>query len=163
MARIHELAEKLAGTDQADLYRHHQGVRYNDALVQAAGRTSIEVLPFLKGRPWNNLALAWVHALRPSTIRAGGEQTTDSRLHRVSVELDNEGKILNITQEVEVAHCNGADLWRLTNHQVVGGELEDWDQGKTFYNDKGDVSYIQGPRVSVNFAGLVPAKDGEQS
>ena len=140
MARIHELAEKLAGTDQADLYRHHQGVLYNDRLVKSVGCINIEVRHFLKGRVWNNLALAWVHSLRPSTIRAGGEQTTDSRLHRVSVELDDKGVILRIIQEVEVAHCTGSDLRRLTNHQVEGGELEDWDQGKTFYNAKGEVT-----------------------
>ena len=68
------------------------------------GFLSIEVLTFLNGQPWDDVARAYVHALRPSSTRVSAEALkSDSRLWRVTVMLDAEARITEITQEVEVA------------------------------------------------------------
>lgn len=66
------------------------------------GFTSLKVLTFLKGQPWDEMALCFVTALRPSSVRVvpGGIQL-DSRLWRVTVWL-RKGVIDYIEQEVEV-------------------------------------------------------------
>lgn len=64
---------------------------------------SIPVLPFLIGRPWDEHALAFVHALRPSYIRVTtGEETCDVRVWRVTITVDDSEIIQKIEQEVEV-------------------------------------------------------------
>lgn len=69
--------------------------------------TSIEVLPFLKGREWDQVALNFVHSLRPSSIRVtDGWMTLDSRSWRVTVVVDDNNIIQSIEQEVEVG-CEG--------------------------------------------------------
>jgi hypothetical protein len=45
-------------------YYNRQGVGYTEP--HSYGWTSIEVLPFLKKTPWNQRALNYVYALRPS-------------------------------------------------------------------------------------------------
>lgn len=70
--------------------------------------TTIEVLPFLVNQPWNDLAAAYVHALRPSYIRfSKGEVFCDSRIWRVTVNLNPDGRITGITQEVHVGLPHG--------------------------------------------------------
>ena len=65
---------------------------------------TIQVLPELIGRPWNKEALSYVHGLRPSYIRVVlGEQTTDAIHWRVTVGVDEDGRITGIEQEVEIA------------------------------------------------------------
>jgi len=78
------------------------------------GFTSIEVLPFLVGRPWDTIALAYVHALRPSTIRvSNGMLKANARPWRVTV-LTEGNVITEITQEVEVGLPDGvANGWDL--------------------------------------------------
>lgn len=44
------------------------------------GWLSVDVLPFLIGKKWDEVALAYVRSLRPSYIRVTkGEQTCDGR------------------------------------------------------------------------------------
>lgn len=70
---------------------------------QRTGYTSIQILSFLNGKPWDELALAYIHAVRPSSIRVTkGGITLDSRTWRVTVIVDEENIIKEITQEVEV-------------------------------------------------------------
>ena len=66
--------------------------------------TVISVLQNLFGKPWNNLALCAVTALRPSYIRVStGLVTTDARPWRVTVYLDKDNRtIRNIEQEVQL-------------------------------------------------------------
>jgi hypothetical protein len=67
------------------------------------GYNSVEMLEFLKGHPWDQMALNYVHALRPSRIRVThGEVTCDSWGWRVTVTIDENNIIRSITQEVEV-------------------------------------------------------------
>lgn len=97
------------------------GVPY-EARRNSCGYTSIEVLPFLKGKPWDRIALGFVHALRPSKIRVTqGEVTCDARMWRVTVTVDDSNVIKEITQEVEVALPNGI---------ANGGTLERIAKGK---------------------------------
>ena len=74
------------------------------------GFASIEPLPFLHGRKWDDIALAWVHALRPSRIRVtNGWEQMDARTWRVTVTVDESGVITNIRQEVQVGMPHGID------------------------------------------------------
>ena len=76
-----------------------------------------EVLPFLKGHSWDEIALACVHSLRPSRIRVtSGAVTCDACPWRVTVFMDANNQIERIEQEVEVGcvekdgiHC-GHDM-----------------------------------------------------
>lgn len=83
--------------------------------------TSISVLTFLWGQPWDQLALNYVHGLRPSTIRVNqGCVTCDCDCWRVSVWLENDDRTIHrITQEIEAGGvpikpdgdtCCGEDL-----------------------------------------------------
>ena len=68
----------------------------------------LDVLPFLKGMLWDDLALAYVHSLRPSSIRVtDGCIKCDSRVWRVTVFVDENNIITNIEQEVKVGLLNG--------------------------------------------------------
>lgn len=100
-----ELDEKLKpevylATDEADRYFGSHG----DALqpVGASCYPVIPVLEFLWGKPWNNMALNFIQALRPSMLRVTqGEVTCDSRTWRVTVYLESDNRtIKRIEQEV---------------------------------------------------------------
>lgn len=90
-----------------DDYRTHHVVDYSPP--HSRGLTSIKVLSFLNGKKWDEFALAYVHALRPSGIRVTtGRCTMDSRVWRVTVLLENDNvTIREITQEVEVGLPEG--------------------------------------------------------
>ncbi len=64
-SEFNERAKKFGPTD---FITHHM-MRYNKDLFNSRGYTSIGVLPELNGRPWDEIALGLVHALRPSSIR----------------------------------------------------------------------------------------------
>lgn len=77
----------------------------------ANGYTSINVLPFLNGRPWDEIALAYVHALRPSQLRVVQEGIQlDAEAWRVTVWLNPDARtIKSIEQEVQVGLPDGID------------------------------------------------------
>jgi len=93
------------------------------------GFTSIEVLEFLKNKPWDDVALGFVHALRPEIIRViqynGGTQL-DARTWRVTVYLNKDNKtIQEITQEVQVGLPKGcAHGWALEEALECGLDSE---------------------------------------
>lgn len=75
------------------------------------GFAVIRPLPFLHGRKWDEIALAYVQALRPSHLRVtrGGTQM-DAQLWRVTVELEDDGVTIDvIDQEVEVGLPDGIE------------------------------------------------------
>lgn len=75
----------------------------------ARGYMAINVLPDLWGRPWDDVALGYVHALRPSQLRVvrGGTQA-DAWTWRVTVWLEDDDKtVKRIQQEVEVGLPDG--------------------------------------------------------
>ena len=74
------------------------------------GFASIEPLPFLYEHKWDDIALAWVHGLRPSRIRVtNGWEQTDSRPWRVTVTVDDAGIIKEIRQEIQVGLPEGVN------------------------------------------------------
>ena len=84
-----------------DDFYSRQGVRYQAGGVR--GFLSVKVLPFLNGRPWDDIALGYVHSLRPSMIRViRDEETMDAQTWRVSVYVYDGNIIESIRQEVEV-------------------------------------------------------------
>lgn len=104
--------------DESDEFNSMTGAHYTPC--PQVSYSTHEVLPFLTGRRWDRYALAWVHGLRPSTIRVvDGEEHMDARSWRVTVYVDNATKLIEkITQEIDVA-CfgdikNGHDLWMKT-------------------------------------------------
>lgn len=67
------------------------------------GFIEIDVLECLRGRPYDEIAKAFISALRPSDIRIihNSEVHCDSFVWRVSVYLDKNQKIESIKQEVK--------------------------------------------------------------
>lgn len=114
------------------------------------GYTSIrKTLPFLKGRPWDEVALAYVSGLRPSCIRVikhNSGMHCDARVWRVTVHLGKRGKISEIEQEVAVWLPDGVQNgWALQHalqfgidspqvkwHQNAGSVLIDGIDGGTW-------------------------------
>ena len=91
-----------------DDYRGYVGVAYENG--GPCGFVSAEMLHFLKGRPWDEIALAYVHGLRPSFIRVTrGEWAMDARTWRVSVLVDEHNIIQRITQEIQVRLPDGVE------------------------------------------------------
>jgi hypothetical protein len=98
------------------------GFPYDARKAGRYGFTSIKMLEFLNGRPWDDIALAYVHALRPDSIRVvRGEEKMNAHTWRVTVYVDADDKITGIRQEVEVwlpdGVENGFDLGSRVNHQ----------------------------------------------
>lgn len=94
--------EKCKAFDLADQYKiyHHKMYVKPDGV----GYTVIPVLEFLNGKPWDNMALNFVAALRPSSIRVTtGGVTCDASTWRVTVFVEtDERTIRKIEQEVQV-------------------------------------------------------------
>lgn len=83
----------------------------HDWNTTAHGCTVIRALDFLNGQPFDNLAIAYIHALRPSMIRVStGEVTTDGWMWRVTVMLKEDNLIDYICQEVAVGFASGYEI-----------------------------------------------------
>lgn len=104
----------------ADFYTRHM-VIYESKQATHRGWTSNKVLEFLNGRQWDDIALGYVHGLRPSAIRVtSGDETCDSVTWRVTVYVDDKNVITGMRQEVEVwlpeGVKNGGDLSSRIDH-----------------------------------------------
>jgi hypothetical protein len=108
-------------------YEHGHGVPYEP--TKRYSFLDLPVLPFLWGRKWDKFALAFLHAVRPSAIRVipyGGCEKTDGWSWRVTVHLNEDGTVKDITQECEVS-CEGGfeHGWDLAcKFKADGGVLE---------------------------------------
>lgn len=92
----------------ANDYIHNNGSQFE--AFDSVGFTSIRVLEFLHGKLWDDIALGYVHALRPSTVRIShGAIKCDARTWRVTVYIDDNDRIEYIEQEVEVGLPHGID------------------------------------------------------
>jgi hypothetical protein len=102
------LQERLRQKTDIDKYRGSCGKPYKSA---GGGYTVIRCLQFLWGLPLCDLVMAYMPAVKASAIRVtSGETTTDSRLGRVTIYV-NEGDIVDyIEQEVDVAYGCGYDV-----------------------------------------------------
>ncbi len=115
------VCDRLQQTDVAEKYYSEHRVKYEE---QGGGFTVLRVLQFLEGLPFDNLAIAYIHALQPTCIRATfGCVTCDAVTGRVTVFLDrSEGfddkvkkptpTIRKIEQEVQVLFGSGYDVGR---------------------------------------------------
>lgn len=105
---------------EPDCYYAYNGCKYRKP--ESWGYTSLEVLPFLKGEPFDLRALDYIHSLRPSTIRVSktGEICCDSHAWRVTVYLDEDRLIRKIQQEVNVG-CRTADHGHGLEHRIPKG------------------------------------------
>lgn len=95
--------KRAQAIDKADRYRSAYGEKWEEG--RSAGCLVIPVLEFLWGEPWNNLALDFVHALKPTAVRVAntGWWPCDAQVWRVTVALSKDDKtIKRIEQEVEV-------------------------------------------------------------
>lgn len=116
------LSELLKRADDCLPYFNMQGKKYELPAGQGYGFTSLPVLPWLWGRELNNLTMAYVHSLRPSSVRiAHSEVTTDSRCWRVTILVapDAAGRCIvqEIAQEVEIGYGCGGDVAAIERHQ----------------------------------------------
>lgn len=115
------LVAKLKSDDEVAPYKGHNGVPIIHCGVQ--GVTTIEVLPELVGLPFTNLVLAYLYALRPSTIRVSyGAVYADCHTWRVTVYLDATDKVTKIVQEVEIGYGCGYDVSQVLHHVKTGEE-----------------------------------------
>lgn len=102
---IYDYSGKEKEIDEADKYKTSYARKYEPPSASLCCRTCVDVLHPIWGKPWNNLALAYVHTLRPSSIRvvSNGCITTDFYSWRVTVYLEADGRtIQKVEQEVEV-------------------------------------------------------------
>ena len=120
-------------SDRADVFRGN-GDHVEKPKCQC--NTTIDVLPQLWGMPWNNLALNYIHTLRPSFIRVSmGMWQSDAVPWRVSVCLEKDNKtIKKITQEVVIGgygQINATpDLNSQLRYQKEHGNMEGFVQSK---------------------------------
>lgn len=98
------------------------------------GYTTIQILQFLWGQPWNNLALNFIHAVRPSRIRVIKHNECmhlDAMRWRVTVMLDEKSLIKEINQEVIVGvrgtRLASIDLWKQLEAQK-NGTIDNYEQ-----------------------------------
>lgn len=103
--------------DLSHYYGSHM-VRYD--IPPIVGYADMEVLPFLYGRPWDEVSYCWIYAVNPTSIRVikyNGSEKCDARRGRVTVYMSETGTIEKITQEVTIGISkeseHGEDMMRL--------------------------------------------------
>jgi len=91
-------AETLRDTAEADKYRSNHRVEYEPPT--SYGYISINMLEFLKGKPWDQAALNYVMALEPTCIRVTeGPTTADAVTGRVTVYLNGDNRTIHHIQK----------------------------------------------------------------
>lgn len=76
----------------------------------STGYMSIDVLSFLIGRQWDEIALAYCHAVRPSSIRVTtGAVKSNARTWRLTVTVNAANVIQSLRQEVVVGLPEGIE------------------------------------------------------
>jgi hypothetical protein len=113
---IYDITPRAFETDEADHYRGSCGEGF-----QRPDRQVFPVLPmleFLWGKPWDNLALNVVAALRPTSLRVVGhndEITLNSVMNRVTVWLEDDNRTI---KEIDMeAVCGGIGV--NTGHDLM--------------------------------------------
>jgi len=149
------MKEKRKYLNPKDFYSHYM-VTYNPKVPKIGWKT-IKVLEFLNNKPWDEVALAYVHALRPSSIRVTtGGIYLDARVWRVTVYVDDNDIIQSITQEVEVALpekvCHGWCLedalkYGIDSEQVKWHNLES-DINGIITGNCGTYKYVNNKKVN---------------
>lgn len=74
--------------------------------------TSVQVLTELIGLPWNDLTMCYVLSLEPTAIRVStGLITLDGCTGRITVMVDDDDLITDITKEVRIPCLPGMDAY----------------------------------------------------
>ena len=122
------------GRESTTRHRNAHGATYREFDNQ--GYTVIEVLPFLVGRPCDDVAMAYIAALRPSYIRiTTGERTCDARIWRVTVVVDENDIIQRVEQEVNVGLPEPFGCgWELDQYIKTGEHKPLPEGGLAIYN-----------------------------
>jgi len=111
-AKSHKLKEPTKIEELPEAEKHYDEY-YDTHMVEFTqfyhrGWKSIKVLDFLNGKQWDDIALGYVHALRPSSIRVTkGTIKLDARVWRVTVYINEDNVINYISQEVVVGLPDG--------------------------------------------------------
>ena len=107
-------------TDKADVYRGH-GCSFKRP--SSIGHPTVEVLPELKGKPWNNEAVNQLVMLRPSNVRVTtGMINLDSMSWRVTVFLEKDNiTIRKIIQEAEAGRYGHGTTQDVSNNPPSAG------------------------------------------
>ena len=147
----YDYSGKAFETDEADKYRTHHGQRIFKEHKYHEVYVSWEILPELKGKPWNNLALSAVLMFNPSAIRVtDGCCTCDCWGNRVTVLTEKDGRtIKEITMELSPRGegiKTGVDFKR----KMEGRELPPPSDEPIIYINDYAVSKVD-----------IPTKDGE--
>ena len=119
------LAKKLTASDDIDEYADaSNGAWYHKPDEASLGYTSTKILPELTGIPLCNLVLAYCHAFKPSSIRVSkdGCVCTDALADRITIFLDDDGKVERITQEISILYGCGADVGSVLDAVKAGKE-----------------------------------------
>lgn len=103
----------------------------------AVGSLSLRVLQFLEGRLLDEVVMAYVQSLRPSSVRvchAGGMVNADARIWRVTIFTFKVGRkhyVNSIYQEVNVGLPNGVShgeaLSNALDHGINSNQVKWWD------------------------------------
>lgn len=101
------------------------------------GSYSVQILPELKGKEWNDAALGFLYGFNPSSIRVTtGLMTMDARDRRITVTVDDDGIIQEIEQEIDVGLpegvAHGEALYDAVNFGM-GSEEVKWHRNATGY------------------------------
>jgi hypothetical protein len=84
------------------------------------GFLTVNVLPELVGRQFDEAALGMIHSLRPSIIRVSrGEVLCDAFAWRVTVWVTPDDQIIEVTQEVEVGLPRGVQHGGHLRHLIA--------------------------------------------
>lgn len=117
-------------SDNADIFRKH----HDPQLCKSSGYSfsTMRVLEFLNGLPWDDLALTYVMALNPTRIRVTtGYITLDAVPNRITVYLEKDDvTISDIEMEISVMTSpliqNGSELsykLRMAREKLKAREL----------------------------------------
>jgi len=135
MKNDNETAKELL--DDCDTKRYidaYNGSRYEPPYI--TGHTDIKVLEFLNGLPFNNLTLAYIHGLHPSTIRVShGCVCCDAMSNRVTIYLTEDDKIDYISQEIVVGYATGHVLYNVYKALKENRSVPDFPVESPIYFD----------------------------
>ena len=83
--------------------RKYKNQEYIEVKTAHQSYTSISVLEFLNGLPFDDLAKVYISGLNPSSVRIiYDSEHLDARTDRVTVYLDDNDTILKINQEIAI-------------------------------------------------------------
>jgi len=117
------LCQKMQGVDLVEQYRSNHRKEWQPDDI--TGYTTMPVLQQFWGKKLDNSLLAYLHTLRPSSVRISGDYTTcDASPWQVTVFtdklIDGTEIITQISQEVCIGFSSGWNVQQVFNHLHEG-------------------------------------------